>query len=544
MLKNKFININFILAYLLIALIGSTLSLYAINKPPSEKEVNIQVLESTSSMLSTNSGTQNNFPTPRDFADIVAPFLSAVVNISTVTEIPRNRVFMDTPNFPPGSPFEELFRHFMEEGPQARPRKTASLGSGFIISQTSNEAFIVTCNHVIADADKITVILHDNTEFEAKVVGRDRRTDLALLKIKTDKKLTIAEWGDSNACRVGSWVIPVGNPFGLSSTVTHGIISTNARDLSMKMRGPATADYIDGYIQTDASINMGNSGGPMFNIQGKVIGISTAILSPTGGSIGLGFAIPSSIAKEVIKQLKDFGRTKRGWLGVKIQPVTEAIATSLGLKKTIGALVGEITTNSPAIKAGIKGGDVILSFNNQEVKESRLLPRIVGEAPIGKKLPLVVWRNGKEINLDIIVGEFEEAEKEGLIPYDGTDDKKADKRQMGKPILGMAVQSIKPSQFDRFGVTENTKGLVITFIDPDSEAAEKGLRPGDMISEVILETKHARFTEIEEFSKFVEEARSNKKKQLLLLISRSGNSRYISLSLEEETSEAKKSKGD
>ena len=477
---------------------------------------------------------------PNNFADIVEPLEAAVVNISTITEIPRNRIPMDMPNFPPGSPFEELFRHFLEEGPQARPRKTTSLGSGFIISQQGQEALIVTCNHVITDADKITVTLNDKSEFEARIVGRDRRTDLALLKITTDKQLTIAEWGDSDTSRVGEWVIAVGNPFGLSSSVTAGIISTVARNLSIRAPNLAAADYIDGYIQTDAPINMGNSGGPMFNVKGKVIGINTAILSPNGGSIGIGFAIPSTIAKRVIEQLKQYGRTKRGWLGVKIQPVTNDIATSLGLKKTVGALVGDITSHSPAIKAGIKSGDIILSFNNYEIKESRLLPRIVGEAPIGSKLPIVVWRNGKEVKHDIIVGEFEEAEKEGLIPVEGSEDKKMEKRQ-GRPVLGIILQSIKPSQYERFGVTEHTRGLVITYVDPDSEAAEKGLRPGDVISEILLEAIRERVTEPEQFVKFVENARKNKKKQILLLINRAKDSHYITLSLEEEAPDGKRS---
>jgi serine protease Do len=477
---------------------------------------------------------------PNNFADIVAPLLSAVVNISTVTEIPRNRIPMDMPNFPPGSPFEELFKHFFEEGPQSRPRKTTSLGSGFIISQEGKDALIVTCNHVIADADKITIILSDNSEFEARVVGRDRRTDLALLKISTDKKLTVVQWGDSDTSRVGEWIIAVGNPFGLSSTVTVGVISTVARNLSIRASGIATADYIDGYIQTDASINMGNSGGPMFNVDGKVIGVNTAILSPNGGSIGIGFAIPSAIAKNVISQLKQYGRTKRGWLGVTIQPVTNDIALSLGLKKTSGALVGSIAPNSPAIKAGIKSGDVILSFNGHEIKESRLLPRIAGDAPIGQKAPITVWRNGKEITLDIVVGEFEEAEKQGLILLEGMDEKKVEKRK-GRMVLGMGVQEIKPSQYERFNVTESTKGLLITYVDPDSEAAEKGLRAGDIISEVLLEAARQRIATPEQFNTFVENARKNKKKQILLLINRSRESRYISLSLEEATvSESKK----
>ncbi len=476
---------------------------------------------------------------PPNFADIVEPLRGAVVNISTLTEIPRNRIPMEMPNFPQGSPLEEFFRHF-QEGPQSRPRKTASLGSGFIIVQEGKEAFIVTCNHVVSDADKITVILDDTdkVEYEAQIVGRDRRTDIALLKITTDKKLPTVTWGNSSRSRVGEWVIAIGNPYGLSSTVTHGIISTIARDLSLRAPNLAAADYVSGYFQIDASINVGNSGGPIFDINGQVIGINTAILSPNGGSIGIGFAIPESTARKVVEQLKKHGRTKRGWLGVKIQPITQDIATSLGLKKAIGALVGSISPLSPAIKAGIKSGDVILSFNNHEIKESRMLPYIVGESPIGSKLPLIVLRNAQEVKLEIVVGEFEEAEKEGLISSEDNEDKKSEKPQ-SSPVLGMSYQEIKPSQYERFGVTEDTKGLLITYVDPESEAAEKGVRPGDMLSEIKLENIQEKVTTVEQFTKFVDKAKKDKKKVILLFVNRGKESRFLSLSLIEDSNDNK-----
>ena len=454
-----------------------------------------------------------------------------------MTEIPRNRIPMEMPNFPSGSPLEELFRHF-QEGPQSRPRKTASLGSGFIISQEGNEAFIVTCNHVVEDANKITIILDDSdkNEYEAQVVGRDPRTDIALLKIKTDKKLTTVSWGDASKSRVGEWVIAIGNPYGLSSTVTHGIISTIARDISIRAPNSATADYVPGYFQIDASINVGNSGGPIFDINGKVIGVNTAILSPNGGSIGIGFAIPETTAKAVVEQLKKYGRTKRGWLGVGIQPVTEDVAQSLGLNKPMGALVSYIYPSSPAIPAGLKNGDIILSLNNQIVKESRLLPRIAGETPIGNKTPIVVWRKGQEIKLEIVVGEFEEAEKEGLISTDDIDNKKIDKTQ-SRLTLGMAFQVVKPSQYDRYGMTEENRGLLIIYVDPESEAADKGIRPGNVLMEIISENIHEKIVDKKQLKNFVDNARKNSKKVVLLSITQGKSPRYVALSLEESADE-------
>lgn len=465
---------------------------------------------------------------PNNFANIVEPLLPAVVNISTTTEVSANRRYQEIPNFPPGTPLDEFFRYFFEEGQPTRPRKTTSLGSGFIVSQDGKEAFIVTCNHVIADADEITVILHNDAELKATVVGQDRRTDLALLKVTTDQKLSTVEWGDSSTAKVGEWIIAVGNPFGLSSTVTIGIISTIARNISARAKGVPAVDYIDGYIQTDASLNMGNSGGPMFNINGKVIAISTAIFSPNGGNIGIGFGIPASLAKTTIEQIKKFGHPKRGWLGVTIQIVTPEIADSLNLKTTTGALVGAIAPNSPATKAGVKRGDVILSFDGKPVKESRLLPRMVGEAAIGGKVPLTLWRDGKEIKLETVVGEFEEAQQEGLIG-DPTEDNAASLNNKGPKVLGMLIKEVKPAEFERYGISE--KGVIIVGLDPESEAAEKGLRPGDLISEVTIAGKRERIMTSEQLSKLIDDAQKQGKKQLLLLINRGGIQRFITLAL-------------
>jgi serine protease Do len=311
------------------------------------------------------------------------------------------------------TPLEEFFRQFMDEY-QSRPRKTSSLGSGFLIDQKDSTAYVVTCYHVIADADEIKVTLNDGRQFKAEVVGKNRRTDLAVLKFTSKEKLVIAQWGDSSQSRVGDWVIAVGNPFGLSSTVTSGIISTVARDIGGRSRGLGSS-IVDGFLQTDASINMGNSGGPMFNIDGKVIGINTSIFSPNGGNIGIGFAIPSVLAKSVVSDLMTRGYAMSGWLGVKIQEISEDVAESMGLKNTQGALVGEITPQSPAEKAGIAMGDIILKFDNVTIKESKVLPMLVAKSKVGDTLPIVVLREGKELTLQITVGNFDAAEKEGPI---------------------------------------------------------------------------------------------------------------------------------
>ena len=342
---------------------------------------------------------------PESFANLAEALLPSVVNIST-TQVVEGRATPQLPQLPPGSPFEEFFKEFFDRSrPQQRQRKSTSLGSGFIInSNGKGESYVVTNNHVIKDADEITVILQDDTRLEAELVGRDKRTDLAVLKVKTDKKLPSLTFGNSDAARVGDWVIAIGNPFGLGGTVTAGIVSARGRDINS---GP-----YDDFIQTDASINRGNSGGPMFNLDGKVIGINTAIFSPSGGSVGIGFAIPSDTAKPVIAQLIKHGQVRRGWLGVHIQAVTDEIAETLGLTKSSGALVASVIEDGPAEKGKIKAGDVILKFDGKTVSAMRKLPRIVAETEVGKTVDVLVWRNNEEITLGVAVGELEEPETE------------------------------------------------------------------------------------------------------------------------------------
>ncbi len=463
-------------------------------------------------------------PLPNSFADVVEPLLPAVVNISTTSAIPKERIGSDMmPNLPENHPLQEFFRHFMEEQYSQRPRKSTALGSGFIIDPSG---LIVTNNHIIADADEITVVLNngEKTELKATIVGRDPRTDLALLKVEAKHKLPYLKWGNSNKARVGDWVIAIGNPFGLSSTVTTGIISTIARDISSKARNLAPADYINGYIQTDASINLGSSGGPMIDASGNVIGINTAILSTSGGSIGIGFAIPAATAKPVIEQLRQFGRTKRGWLGVFIEPVRDEFVETLKLQKPQGALVSKVVDDGPAAKAGIKVGDVILSFDSISVKESRHLPRIVGESKIGSKVPVEVWRDGKKITLTVLVSEFEHAADAGLIP--SRDSK--DQRQKVVSLLGLSIRELQKMDREKLSLGPKENGVVITRVKPYTKAFEQGIQPGD----VILEADGKAVTTPKHVIQQIRDLRKKGKKHILLLLrTRNKMQRFVALEL-------------
>lgn len=323
---------------------------------------------------------------PETFADLAEQLLPSVVNISTTQTVEGN-AGIELPTLPPGSPFEEFFKEFLDKNqPRAQKRKATSLGSGFIVD---DKGHVVTNNHVIQDADEITIILQDETRLPATIVGRDSKTDMAVLKVDPGKaKLPAVKFGDSDAIRVGDWVIAIGNPFGFGGTVTSGIISARGRDINA---GP-----YDDFLQTDAPINRGNSGGPIFDLAGEVIGIATAIFSPSGGSIGIGFAIPANSARPVIQQLIEHGEVKRGWLGVRIQSVNEEIAEALGLKEPVGALVAGVIPGGPAEKAKIKDGDVILEFDGKPITQMRRLPRLVADTEVGKVVPLKVWRDGKE----------------------------------------------------------------------------------------------------------------------------------------------------
>ena len=407
---------------------------------------------------------------PQSVADLAEKLTSAVVNISTRQKIKTERGKNPVPDLPEGSPFREYFEDYFDKrrkgGPPPRQRKVNSLGSGFVIDPAG---IVITNNHVIDQADEIDVIFPDGKKLKAEVIGRDAKTDLAVLKINPKTPLHSVPFGDSNKIRVGDWVMAIGNPFGLGGSVTLGIVSARNRNINS---GP-----YDDFIQTDAAINRGNSGGPLFNMDGEVIGINTAIISPSGGSIGIGFSVPSSIAKGVIKQLREFGETRRGWLGVKIQSVGEDMVESLGMDRPRGALVADVTSTGPAEKSGIKPGDVIIKFNGTDVEEMRDLPAIVAKTAVGTTVIVEVMRKGKLVEIEVQLGRLEEGEK--IIA-------KADAKASnaaGAEVLGMKLAPLNDELRARFKIDKAIQGAVVMSVAPDSPAAEKRIQPGDVIAE-------------------------------------------------------------
>lgn len=456
---------------------------------------------------------------PDSFADLAARLLPSVVNISTTqaAKKPNERAGPQVPRFPPGSPFEDFFKEFFDRQQREAPqRRATSLGSGFIIDKTG---YVVTNNHVIADAEEITVTLHDDTKLVAKLIGRDPKTDLALLKVEPEKPLVAVPFGDSSKSRVGDWVVAIGNPFGLGGTVTAGIVSARQRDINS---GP-----YDDYIQTDASINRGNSGGPMFNLEGAVIGINTAIFSPTGGSVGIGFAIPSNLAKPIVTQLREFGKARRGWLGVRIQTVTEEIAQSLGLKEATGALVASVTKDGPAEKYKIKVGDVILRFDSKTVEEMRRLPRIVAETPFGKEVSVDVWRGGKLVRLPVQLGEFpEDDQKLAAAPVD-SETATPDTESIEE--LGITLAGLTPALRQQFKLEDGVDGVVITEVAPAGPAAEKQIQPGSVIRKIGPDQEAV--SAPAQVRKKVEEARKANLKTILVLLEVGGTQRFVALNI-------------
>lgn len=454
---------------------------------------------------------------PESFADLAEKLLPAVVNISTTQTIKRGEGGPDLPNFPPGSPFEDFFKDFFDKNrPEGRPRTAQSLGSGFIIDPTG---YVVTNNHVIDGADEIFVLLQDDTRLPAKLLGTDPKTDVALLKVEPNGDLPFVKFGNSAETRVGDWVIAIGNPFGLGGTVTAGIVSARGRDIRS---GP-----YDNYIQTDASINRGNSGGPMFNMDGEVIGINTAIFSPTGGSVGIGFAVPSSTAEPIVQQLRDFGRTKRGWLGVRIQVVSPEIAETLGLDSAKGALVSSVIEGGPAETAKIQAGDIILTFDGKEVGEMRNLPRIVAGTKVGSNVDVELWRKGKKVTVSVNIEELEEAETAGLIDQPRNE---APAEDEAISSLGLTLSTITPTVKEQFELKSDQKGVLITDVLGDSSAAEKGVRPGD----VIVEVGQQEVSTPGDVADRVEQARKDGKKSVLLLLESREGLRFVALRIDDK----------
>jgi serine protease Do len=486
-------------------------------------------------------------PAPDGFADLAAKLLPAVVNISSthtvkpgqeggddsdVPSAPGSRGNRggggggggggtpDVPQFPPGSPFEQFFKDFLNRNRQgqgqqdALPRQQTSLGSGFIVDPSG---LVVTNHHVIDNADSISITLQDGTNFKAEIVGQDTKTDLALLRIKSDKQLPAVKFGDSDKTRVGDWVIAIGNPFGLGGSVTAGILSARARDINS---GP-----YDDFLQTDASINRGNSGGPMFNMDGEVIGINTAIYSPSGGSIGIGFAIPSALAKPVVDQIRDFGHPRRGWLGVNIQNVNDEIAESLGLDKPKGALIASVHDGGPAQVAGIQPGDVVLMFDGKPIADMRELPRIVAETPIDKSAKVMVWRKRAEVDLDVKVGELkEEAQVASVSPKQ---EKPAAPLNAVK-ALGLSLANLTPELRQRFSLADDVSGVVITDVDNGGPSADKGMRAGDVVVEVAQDDVKT----TDQILSKVDEAKKAGRKSVLLLVDRQGDLRFVAVKID------------
>ncbi len=429
------------------------------------------------------------FAVPDSFADLVEELSPSVVSIASTTIVNNQQ---SLPQFPEGSPFDEFFKEYFDREQRKSPsqRPMVGLGSGFIID---NSGIIVTNNHVIEGADEITVILSNKEEYNAELLGRDPKADLAVLKITPDNKnnLSAIKWGDSDAMRVGDWTIAIGNPLGLGGTVTAGIVSAISRDIGS---GP----YVK-FIQTDASINRGNSGGPLFNIEGEVIGINTAIISQTGGSIGLGFAIPSNSAKKIIQQLVDFGRTKRGWLGVQIQPVSKDFAESLGLPDEKGAFVSNVDPNGPSKKAGIEEGDVILRFNDFEITRMIDLPRVVAEADVGSVAVVEVWRKNKIVLIKVKLGE---------LPEKSYVERKDNDIQVNS--LGISISK-----------TENNKGVLVTKIDDEVTK----LQIGDIINEINREE----ITGPKTFEIIIKKIKKTGRSSLLLKVLRDNKSIWITV---------------
>lgn len=460
---------------------------------------------------------------PQSFADLVDKLLPTVVNITTTQNVPQQGPRLrDMPQLPPGSPFEELFKEFFDRrgGDQQQQRRGTSLGSGFIID---GEGYIITNNHVIQGAEDITVILRDDTQLKAKLIGSDSRVDVAVLKVEPPNKkpLPSVKFGDSDKTRVGDWVIAIGNPFGLGHSVTAGIISARGRALGN--------ESLDDYLQTDAAINKGNSGGPLFNAEGEVIGVNTAIFSPSGTNAGLAFSIPSNLVRQIADQLREFGRVKRGWVGVSYQSVTDDIADSFNLDRARGVLVANVVADGPAAKAGLKRNDIILNFNGQEVPDLRRFPRMVANARVGSTVDVVVWRQGKEQTFKLRIGEQEEPEKQNASAQ-GAPKKPADPDQaVSSSIeqLGLTLQKITDQLREKYGLSDNAKGVVITKVAPNSPAAEKQLQAGD----VILEVDQKAVTTPQEVSELVGKLQAQKKRSVLLFVERQGDPRFAALRL-------------
>ncbi len=452
---------------------------------------------------------------PASFADLAETLSPAVVNISSTQKSVVPEDYPEMPQFPEGSPFEDFFEEFMQRrgGGMAMP-PAASLGSGFIID--AENGYIVTNNHVVRDAEDVQITFVNDVTVSAEIIGTDEKTDIAVLKIDTTNlDMPAVPFGDSDAMRVGDWTLAIGNPFGLGGSVTAGIVSARARDINS---GP-----YDDYLQTDASINRGNSGGPLFNMRGEVIGINTAIFSPTGGSVGIGFSIPSALAVPVVNQIIKYGRTRRGWLGVRIQTVTDDIAESLGLDKAQGALISSVSKDGPAGKAGLKAGDIILEIASRKITEMKFLPRIVAENDVGSKAKIKYWRDNKMHSAEVVIGELEKAEEKGLLGAGTLSE------EYGTEVtsVGLKLMELTDAVRTKFNILGDAKGVVISDVLPMSKAAKKGLSKGN----VIVEINQQAVSKPQDAVDIIEKAEKNQRRSVLLLINDAGSMRFVALNL-------------
>jgi len=483
---------------------------------------------------------------PESVADLASGLLGAVVNISTSQSVEEEGEG-PMPKVPEGSPFEELFEDFYKNGEGGDSNnRVNSLGSGFVIDPTG---YVVTNNHVIENADDIEVIFSDGSKLKATLVGTDTKTDLSVLKVEPDKPLTAVKFGDSRKMRIGDWVMAIGNPFGLGGSVTVGIISASGRNINA---GP-----YDNFIQTDAAINKGNSGGPLFNMDGDVIGINTAIISPSGGSIGIGFAVPTELAENIIKQLIEFGETRRGWLGVRIQPVSDELARSLDLPRPRGALISGVVEGGPVEKGPIQVGDVIVTFDGREIDETRDLTRIVAESAIGTPLDVVILRDGKEMTVKVTLGQLEDEvaaasdEKEEAPSEENTDEAQPDAVPEPPPstedganpdapqaaapapvtegLIGVEITLLDDEKRVAFDIAEGVEGVLITRVLPGSKAEDKGLKVGDVIVEIAQEFMRSPQQVAEKLTALKGEGRRS---GYLMIADKQGDLRLIAVPLE------------
>ena len=483
---------------------------YADSQSQREMDKNIQLAELVPP--SSESGNGTVWSPVNGFADLIEQVSPAVVHVAISGVVKSRQRGAPEFNFPPGSPFEDFFEQFRNrQAPeQSQKSRPLGIGSGFIISE---DGYVVTNHHVIKDADEIVITMTDGTEYQAELKGSDSKTDLALLKIDDVDDLPYVAFGDDDKSRVGDWVLAIGNPFGLGGSASTGIISARGRDIRS---GP-----YDDYIQVDAAINRGNSGGPLFNLKGEVIGINTAIYSPNGGSVGIGFSIPSNMAKNVISQLRDSGQVERAWIGVEIQTLSKELADGFDRDNDHGALIASVVPGKPADKGGLQAGDIILSFDGEEIEEMRDLPRIVAQSEVGKKYKVVIWRNGGKKTLTIETDRY--PEDLGVAANDSTSNTESEKDD----LLGAELSKLDDSLRSQYKIDDELDGVLVVAVERGGLAASNGFRPGDLITSV----NNKRVNDPEDVISSITSAKERGRDKIVVLLQRNNSSRFIAFDL-------------